>query len=245
MMLEGLYAAASGMEAQQHRMDAVSNDLANVSTAGYQATEMGFHDLLYSSGGASSGSSVATGAGSAAVIVGRSQIQGAVQETGRPLDVAILGPGYLQVRRPDGTLGLTRNGTLQLNSQGQVTNELGMVLQPPITVPRGTQASEIKIAPNGGLLVGGRTVGTLQVVTVTAPDGLLPAGDSTFVATAASGAPRPATGTRLQQGALTASNVDVATAMTQMIDAEQSYSMGSKAIQFQDQMLGIANGVKK
>jgi len=244
-MLEGLYSAASGMEAQQSRMDAISNDLANVSTPGYQATEVGFHDLLYSSGGASSGSTVATGAGTASAIVGRDQTQGAVQETGQPLDVAILGPGYLQVRRPDGTIGLTRNGTLQLNSQGQLTNELGMAVEPPITVPRGTQASQIKIGPTGAVQVGQRTIGTLQLVTVTAPNGLLPAGDSTFTATAASGAPRPATGTRLQQAALTASNVDVATAMTAMIDADKSYSMGSKAIQFQDQMLGIANGVKK
>lgn len=244
-MLEGLYAAAAGMEAQQTQLEAVSNDLANVSTPGYQSTEVGFHDLLYSSGGASSGSSVATGAGAASAIVGRNETQGSLQQTGRPLDVAIIGPGFLQVRRPDGTTGLTRNGTLELNSQGQLTNELGMPLQPPITVPRGTQPSDIKIDSNGAVQVGGRTIGAFQLVTVTAPNGLLPAGDSTFTATAASGAPRAATGATVQQGALEASNVDVATAMTTMMDTEQSYSMDSKAIQFQDQMLQIANGVKK
>src|SRR5947209_18236692 len=143
-MLEGLYSAAAGMEAQQHQLEAVSNDIANVSTPGYQAAQVGFHDLLYSSGGASSGSSVATGAGAASSIVGRSQTQGALQNTGQPLDVAIIGPGFLQVRRPDGTIGLTRNGTLQLNSAGQLTNELGMAVQPPITVPRGTQPNDIK-----------------------------------------------------------------------------------------------------
>jgi flagellar basal-body rod protein FlgG len=244
-MLEGLYAAAAGMEAQQTQLEAVSNDLANVSTPGYQSTEVGFRDLLYSSGGASSGSNVATGAGAASRIFGRNQAQGALRNTGQPLDVAIIGPGFLQVGRPDGTIGLTRNGTLQLNSRGQLTNELGMPLQPPITVPAGTQPSQIRIDTNGAVLVGGRAIGALQLVTVTAPNGLLPAGDSTFTATAASGAPRPAVGATVQQGALEASNVDVATALTTMINTQQSYSMDSKAIQFQDQMLQIANGVKK
>jgi flagellar basal-body rod protein FlgG len=244
-MLEGLYAAAAGMEAQQHQLEAVSNDLANLSTPGYQAAEVGFHDLLYSSAGASSGSMVATGAGAAAAIVGRSAIQGALQHTGQPLDVAIIGPGYLQVRRPDGTIGLTRNGTLELNSAGQLTNELGMPVEPPITVPRGTRPSDVTIAPNGTVRVGAQTIGTLALVTVPAPNGLLPAGDSTFTATAASGPPQPATGSTFQQGALEAANVDPATAMTTMIDTEQSYSMDSKAIQFQDQMLQIANGVKR
>ncbi len=244
-MLEGLYAAAAGMEAQQTQLEAVSNDLANVSTPGYQSTEVGFRDLLYSSGGASSGSKVATGAGAASAMFGRSQTPGSLQNTGQPLDVAIIGPGFLQVRRPDGTTGLTRNGTLQLNSQGQLTNELGMPLQPPITVPAGTQPTQIKIEPDGAVQVGGRTIGALQLVTVTAPNGLLPNGDSTFSATAASGAPRAAIGATVRQGALEASNVDVATAMTTMIDTQQAYSMDSKAIQFQDQMLQIANGVKR
>ena len=120
-MLDGLYAAASGMQAQQTALDAIANDLANESTPGYQATKVGFHDLLYASGGASSGSTVATGAGAAAAIIGRSQLQGSMQQTGQPLDVAILGPGYIEVRRPDGTIGLTRNGVLQLNAQRRLT----------------------------------------------------------------------------------------------------------------------------
>src|SRR5580700_6797883 len=117
-MLEGLYAAASGMEAQQTQFNAISNDMANVDTPGYQSTIVGFHDLLYSNGGY--GSNVATGAGAEAVDMGRDETQGAMQQTGQPLDVAIQGEGYIEVRQPNGTIGLTRNGSLQLNDKRQL-----------------------------------------------------------------------------------------------------------------------------
>src|SRR5579864_8884484 len=120
-MLEGLYSAASGMEAQQQQFDAISNDMANLDTPGYQSTIVGFHDLLYSNG--NYGSAVATGAGSAAQDVGRDQTQGAIQQTNQPLDVAVQGQGYIEVRRQDGTIGLTRNGALQLNDKRQLTTQ--------------------------------------------------------------------------------------------------------------------------
>lgn len=243
-MIEGLYASAAGMEAQQQQLDAISNDLANMSTPGYQATEVGFHDLLYSSGGASSGSAVATGAGAASSIVGRSQAQGSIQQTGQPLDVALAGAGYLEVRRPDGTIGLTRNGTLQVNAQGQLTTDLGMPLQPPVTLPKGTPASDVKIASDGSVSAGGRPLGRLSIVDVPAPDQLVADGDGVFSATAASGAIRTATGATVQQGALESSNVDVNRVMVEMQAAQSSYSMESKALQYQDQMLQIANQVR-
>jgi flagellar basal-body rod protein FlgG len=244
-MLEGLYAAAAGMEAQQTQLEAVSNDLANVSTPGYQSTEVGFRDLLYSSGGASSGSSVATGAGAASRIFGRSQAQGALRNTGQPLDVAIIGPGFLQVGRPDGTIGLTRNGSLELNGARQLVTQMGMPLVPPITIPAGVPLDRVAVAPGGQVQVLGKTVGTIPLVDVPAPDRLLAAGDSTFTATAASGSIRPAGGATLTQGYLEQSNVDIATAMTEMVDAERSYQMDSKAIQMQDQMMQIANQIKR
>jgi flagellar basal-body rod protein FlgG len=244
-MFEGLYAAASGMEAQQSQLDALSNDMANLSTPGYQATKMGFHDLLYSGGGSATGNSLPTGAGTAASIVGRSQTQGSIQQTGQPLDVAITGAGYIEVRRPDGTIGLTRNGVLALDAAGRLQTNLGMPVQPPITVPRGVAPGDIKIDPNGTVHAGGRKLGKIALVTVPAPDKLLPDGESLFSATAASGALRAAPGARLQQGAVEASNVDIAQVMVQMIDTQQSFSLASKAIQYQDQMLGIANQVKR
>jgi len=241
-MLEGLYAAAAGMQAQQQQVDAIANDIANADTPGYQAQIVGFHDLLYTTGGY--GSNVATGAGSAAQVVGRSQTPGSIQETGQPLDVAINGDGYLEVRRPDGTIGLSRDGELQTDGQGRLTNQQGMLLQPPIALPSGVPQSEVTISANGTVTVPGRTLGKLNLVTVANPDGLLADGDSLFSATAASGPIRASSTATLQQGALESSNVDLGTEMSKMIEAQQNYSMGSQAVQFQDQLLQIANQIK-
>jgi flagellar basal-body rod protein FlgG len=244
-MLQGLYAAASGMEAQQTQFDAISNDLANLNTPGYQSTEVGFQDLLYSGAGSASGSTVATGTGAASSIVGRSQTEGALQTTGNPLDVAISGPGFLQVRRSDGTIGLTRNGSLQVDAQGQVTDQQGNPLVPSITLPKGADPSQMHIAANGTVTAGGRTLGKITVVDVPAPTQLQPDGGSLFSVTAGSGPTRPAPGSTVQQGALEGSNVDAAQAMTDMINAQRDYQMSSQAIQYQDQMLQIADQLKK
>jgi flagellar basal-body rod protein FlgG len=245
MGLDGLMAAAAGMQAEQTQLDAVSNDLANVSTPGYQSEELGFHDLLYTTPGPGQGTNQATGAGAAAEIAGRSVQQGSLQQTGRPLDVAIQGAGYIEVRRPDGTIGLTRNGSLELNGARQLVTQMGMPLVPPITIPAGVPLDRVAVAPGGQVQVLGKTVGTISLVDVPAPDRLLAAGDSTFTATAASGSIRPAGGATLTQGYLEQSNVDIATAMTEMVDAERSYQMDSKAIQMQDQMMQIANQIKR
>ena len=245
-MLQGLYAAASGMEAQQNQFNAIANDMANLNTTGYQATQVGFQDLLYSGGGNSSGSpSISTGAGSSSAIVGRSDAQGAIQNTGRSLDVAITGPGYLQVRRDDGSAGLTRNGALQVNAQSEVTDSTGNPLVPPLKLPKGTDADNVKIEPNGQVIAGSKTLGKISLVNVPAPNQLQPDGDSMFSVTSGSGAIRPAAGSSLQQGALEGSNVDAAQDMTEMISAQRSYQMASQAIQYQDQMLQIANQIKR
>ncbi|HUA04121.1 MAG TPA: flagellar hook-basal body protein [Solirubrobacteraceae bacterium] len=241
-MLEGLYSAASGMEAQQAQFDAISNDMANVDTPGYQSTIMGFHDLLYSNG--NYGSNVPTGAGAEAEQMGRDQTQGAIQQTGQPLDVAVEGQGFIEVRRPDGTIGLTRNGALQLNNKRQLTTQSGMLVQPPITIPAGVDPSQVSIASNGTVSVGKQTLGKLSLVDVPAPDGLVADGDSVFSATPASGAIRAAKGASVQQGALEGSNVDMGAEMSKMMAAQQQYAMGSNAIQYEAQMISIANQIK-
>jgi flagellar basal-body rod protein FlgG len=241
-MLEGLYSAASGMEAQQNQFDAISNDMANLDTPGYQSTVVGFHDLLYSNG--AYGSTVPTGAGSASAVVGRDQSQGAINTTNRQLDVAVQGPGYLEVRRPDGSIGLTRNGRLELNAKRQLTNQEGMLVQPPITIPAGVTTDEVSIASNGTVQAAGKTIGKISLVDVPAPDGLVADGDGVFSATAASGAIRTARNATLQQGALEGSNVNLGEEMAKMMTAQQEYAMGSQAVQYQAQMLQIANQIK-
>src|SRR5581483_8135211 len=241
-MLEGLYSAASGMEAQQTQFDAISNDMANLDTPGYQSTVVGFHDLLYSNG--AYGSTVPTGAGSASAVVGRDQSQGAMQTTNRQLDVAIQGQGYIEVRRPDGSIGLTRNGRMELNAKRQLTNQEGMLVQPPMTIPAGVSTDQITIAANGTVQAAGKSVGKISLVDVPAPDGLVADGDSVFSATAASGAIKTAKTATLQQGALEGSNVDMGAEMAKMMTAQKEYEMSSQAVQYQSQMLSIANQIK-
>jgi flagellar basal-body rod protein FlgG len=247
-MERGLYIAASGMVAEQMRQDQIANDLANASTTGYKRVRVGFRDLLYSAqGGGGSGPTVAAGAGAAASIFGRSHGQGALQDTGQPLDLAIQGPGYLQVKRPDGSLALTRDGSLRLDADGRLTTQDGLIVQPQITVPRGTTPDHLSIAADGTVRVGaGRALGRIQLVDVPAADGLQPLGGNLFAAVAASGKPSAVgAATTLRQGALEGSNVDVGDAMVDMIDAQRGFQLASKAIQMQDQMLEIANQVKR
>jgi flagellar basal-body rod protein FlgG len=243
-MLQGLYAAASGMEAQQTQLNSISNDLSNMNTPGYQSVDVGFQDLLYSSGGVSSGSTVGTGAGAEASVVGRDSTEGALTDTGRPFDVGIEGNAYLQVRLPNGQTALTRDGALQLNNKGQLTDSSGDPLVPTITIPPGTDPANVKISPNGTVQLAGQTLGKITLMSVPAPGQLLADGDSAFSVTAASGAARPATTATLHQGYLEGSNVDMATAMAGMMNAQQSYDMDSQAVQYQSQMLQIANQLR-
>jgi flagellar basal-body rod protein FlgG len=243
-MLEGLYSAAAGTEAQQQRLDAISNDLANLDTPGYQSERVGFEDLLYSSAGATQGAGVTTGAGAAATDLGPSQIMGTVGQTGQPLDLAINGDAYFEVKQPDGTNALTRNGQFQIDGKGQLTTPAGMLVQPPITVPPGTLASDVSVSPGGIVSVQGKTLGTINLVTVAAPGQLQEAGGSLLLATAASGAIVKATGSTVVQGSLNSSDVNLANEMVQMMDVEQSYSMSSKAMNIETQMLQIANQVR-
>jgi flagellar basal-body rod protein FlgG len=240
-MLEGLYSAAAGMQAQTQRMDTVANDLANVNTNGYKHERVAFRDLLYVR---DASGNVQSGAGAAATTVGRGFTQGAIRETGNPLDLAIENGGFLQVRRADGTTALTRDGALRLDARGRITTQQGDLLQPAVTLPAGTKESDVQIGSDGTISVANRQVGRIQLMTVRSPQGLQSAGDNLFRATAASGAATALPGGRLTQGAVEASNVDVADTMTEMMDAQRSYQLASKAIQMQDQLLQIANSVK-
>ncbi|MGC9221944.1 MAG: flagellar hook-basal body protein [Solirubrobacteraceae bacterium] len=238
-MPEGLYAAGAGMEAAQVQLDAVANDIANADTPGYQSERIGFQDLLYNTENAAPSTAI-VGAGAQAGLIGFSQAQGPLQQTGEPLDVGLSGPGYLEVRQPDGSIGLTRNGVLELNARGQIVTASGDELVPPLTLPKGSSADQIQIASDGTVSVAGKRVGKITVVNVPAPDKLLAQAGGVFSITSASGAATPAKGTQIQQGYLQQSNVDMVTAMATMESAEQSYDMGSKTIEIEAQMGQIA-----
>jgi flagellar basal-body rod protein FlgG len=231
------------MEAAQSQLDAVSNNMANEDTPGYQSEILGFSDLLYSTDNDDPSTAI-VGAGATTNTLGFSQAQGSLQNTGNPLNLALNGSGYFQVRQPDGKVGLTRNGSFELNARGQITTAQGQELVPPITLPKGTQSSQISIASDGTVSVGSQKVGQIKAVQVSAPDKLLPQGGSTYSATAASGAPINAKGVTMQQGYLEQSNVDLDTEVSTMETAEQAYDMGSKAVQMESQLGQIAATLK-
>jgi flagellar basal-body rod protein FlgG len=169
-----------------------------------------------------------------------------LQRTDQPFDLAIQGDGFIRVKLPDGRQALTRDGSLRLDGGGKLVTSSGSVVQPPITFPAGTDPSQVSIGPDGTVLSAGRRVGRIELVSVRSPQGLQPAGDNAFLATAGSGAARPAPATTtLTQGALEASNVDMSDAMVAMIESQRAFQLTSKAIQTQDQMWEIANGVKR
>jgi len=245
-MLQSLNSAAAGMAAQQQRMDAVANDLANANTTGYKHQRVGFRDLVYDQVGRSSAQGVRTGSGSAAVDAGRAFAQGVLQRTQRPLDIAIQGEGFLRVRLADGREALTRDGGLQIDGAGRLVTSSGSILLPQITVPQGVAEDAVSIGSDGTVLVAGRNAGKLDLVTVRSQQGLLSVGDNAFTTSPTSGpvtaAPRA---TVISQGALEGSNTDVAEAMVSLIEAQRAFQLASKAITMADEMMGIANGVKR
>jgi flagellar basal-body rod protein FlgG len=242
-MLEGLYSAAAGMSAQQEQLDAISNDLANVSTVGYKADRVAFGDLLYNKV-EQAGTVTTSGAGASAVPMGHSEGQGALRETGEPLDMAIEGEGYFQVTRAGGQLALTRSGSFRVDASGTITDPHGNRLSPPIKLPAGVVGSEVRVAADGTVTAGARKLGQVKLVTVPAPGHLLADGNGGFTLTAASGPPRAASGARIHQGALEESNVDMAKAMAQLVSTQRAYQMGSSAIQTEGQMMLIANQLR-
>ncbi len=245
-MLEGMRAAASGMLAQQKRMDALSNDIANVNTSGYKHERTSFRELVASQVGAGGADGITAGAGAAAQSAGRGWGQGALHATEQPLDVGIQGDGFLQVRLPDGRAGLTRNGSLQIDAQGRMATVDGALLQPPVRLPAGLSPQDVRISRDGTLVAQGRPVGRITLVSVASPHALDSAGDGVFTANAASGTPRAAgNATTLVQGSLEASNVDLGDAMVELMAAQRSFQMASQAVRTQDQMLSIANQVKQ
>lgn len=236
-MSQGLFTAASALAAQQERLDALANDVANISTPGYRRQRVAFRDLAYDA--------AAVGSGVAAGTLGRSQAPGPLVASDNPLAVAIAGDGYFQVRLPDGRLALTRLGDFRFDAGGALVTASGLRLEPPITVPSGTKPQTVRITPSGEVIVGDAKVGSLVVVDVPAATGLVAIGDGVFVPTAASGAPAPVRGAAVRQGYLEASNVDLGQAMTDMVEAQRAFQLASRAVRTQDELLEIANGIRR
>ncbi len=254
-MEPALWAAKTGLDAQQTRMAVTANNLANVSTTGFKKGRAAFEDLLYQNlrqvGAAASQdtqlpSGLSLGTGARVVATEKTFTQGSLNVTDNALDVAINGRGFFQVLMPDGTAAYTRDGSFQVNAQGQMVTSTGYVVQPAISIPSG--ALSISIGTDGvvSAQIAGQSaptqVGTLQLVDFINPAGLQARGENLLLESAASGAPQTGNpglnglGTVIQ-GALESSNVNVVEELVGMIETQRAYEMNSKAISTTDQML--------
>ena len=254
-MMRSLWTSKTGMEAQQTQLDHISHNLANSATNGYKKSHAVFEDLMYQNlrqAGANSSeqttlpTGLQVGLGTRAVATARVFSQGNLQQTSSTFDLAIRGNGFFEVQMPDGSAGYTRDGSFQVNAQGQLVTNNGYLLQPAITVP--TNAQTVTIGLDGTVTATlpnqttPQTLGQLQLTNFINPPGLEPKGQNLFGETAASGTPQ--TGApgqnslgQLQQGFVETSNVNVVEELIGMIQTQRAYELNSKAIQTSDQML--------
>jgi flagellar basal-body rod protein FlgG len=254
-MINSLWIAKTGMEAQQMQLDVISNNLANSSTNGFKRASAVFEDLMYQNlrqaGSNSSEQSqlptgLQVGLGVRTVATSRSFSQGALQQSSNKLDVAVQGNGFFQVTMPDGTTNYTRDGSFQVDSQGQLVTATGLPIGNGVTVP--ANATSVAIGGDGTVTaqIPGSTapqsIGTIALASFINPAGLDPKGQNLYAETPASG--QPNTGTpgsnglgALMQGYVETSNVNVVQELVTMIQTQRAYEMNSKAIQTSDQML--------
>lgn len=254
-MIKSLNTAATGMQAQQTNMDVIANNIANTSTNGFKKARAEFEDLLYQNikePGAATGlnavapTGVQIGLGSKTSAVSRDMGQGSIKTTNRDLDVNILGTGFFQVGRPDGTIGYTRNGEFHMAPDGRIVDVNGNALQPEITVPN--DAIKVLISNSGEVSYQTQesavpqTIGQIELATFVNPTGLKALGGNLFQVTPASGEANvgnPGTGAigAVAQGEIETSNVNIVEEMVNMITTQRAYETNSKVIQASDQML--------
>ncbi|MBL8949541.1 MAG: flagellar basal-body rod protein FlgG [Myxococcaceae bacterium] len=254
-MLRSLYSAASGMEAQERRMDTISHNLANTNTTGFKKQRADFEDVLYEtvkSAGAPSqngGVSVAplqVGLGVRNVATTRSQAQGDLLTTQNPYDVAIEGNGFFRVIKPSGEFAYTRAGNFRVDGMGRLVTQRGEQLDGNISVP--VEAQQISITADGTVSarMPGKDemqeLGRLELTLFTNPAGLEANGGNTYTATEAAGQamqvrPGEAGAGSLAQGFLENSNVKAVEEMVDLIGTQRAYELNSKVIQTADQML--------
>jgi flagellar basal-body rod protein FlgG len=249
------------MHAQQLTLDVISNNLANVQTAGFKRSRVDFQDLVYEilqAPGASSAqgqeipSGFQVGHGSRAVATQRLFVKGDLQQTGNTLDLAIEGDGFFQIQLPSGDTGYTRAGAFKKNSQGQLVTSDGFTVQPQITIPPNATSVSVGVDGTVSVVQAGQaqpqTVGSIELVRFINPAGLQSQGRNLFLPTQASGDATPGTpgsdglGTLLQ-GFVEGSNVNVVEEMVGMIVTQRAYEINSRAIRTADEMMQTANNL--
>ena len=261
-MLRGLYTAATGMNAMQHQIDVTSNNIANVNTMGFKQDRAEFQDLMYETLNYTAGKTsedtinptgMDVGLGVRVSGVQKSFLQGDLKLTSNTLDMAIEGNGFFQITMPDGEINYTRNGAFKLDADGTIVNSNGYALEPEITVDE--DLTDLTIANDGTVSATNPTTGAItdlgqiEIVDFINEAGLIPVGDSLFMASDASGDPIEGIPTEdqfgsISQGMVELSNVKLVNEMVDLITAQRAYEANSKSITTADDMLAIVNQLK-
>lgn len=262
-MMRTLWTAASGMQAQTLNIDVIANNLANVSSSGFKRSRADFQDLLYetlkpagspSSEGNKIPTGIQVGHGTRPVAVQKIFLQGDYQLTQNELDMAIEGNGFFQVVLPNGENAYSRSGAFKLDSEGRIATSDGFLMEPEIAVP--SDAAMVTIGTDGtvSILRAGQIepdeIGTIELAKFANPAGLKSIGRNLFQPSATSGDAVVGTGGvdgfgTISQGYLEMSNVNVVEEMVNMITAQRAYELNSKAVQAADEMLQLANNLKR
>ena len=255
MSSEAMWIAKTGLEAQQTRLSVTSNNLANVATTGYKETRPVFADLIYQTvrqPGASSSentqlpSGLMIGTGVRTVATEKLFQQGNIIQTENSLDLAISGRGFFEILMPNGSVAYTRDGSFQVDADGNVVTATGFLLEPNITIPEDVTAVTVGQDGTVTVQVAGDSspteIGQIQLTQFVNPAGLQPVGDNLYMETAASGSPQqgvPGEDSRglLIQGALESSNVNTVEELVNMIEAQRACEMNAKAISTADRMM--------
>ncbi len=262
-MIRSLWSASTGMAAQQLQLDVISNNLANLNTNGFKKGRVDFQDLIYQTlrpSGTPQAQGVQLplgeqiGLGTRAVAVQKLFNTGEFKHTGNPLDLAIEGQGFFQILTPSGEIAYTRDGSFKTDSQGRLVTSDGYLLQPEITLP--PETGDVVVGVDGTVSVvfpgqiEAQLLGQIQLVRFPNPAGLANLGHNLFQRTGSSG--EPITGIpgqdglgAIASGILEMSNVQVVEEMVNMIVAQRAYEVNSKAVQSADEMLNIANNLRR
>jgi len=251
------------MYAQQLYIDTIANNLSNVNTTGFKRAKMEFQDLVYqtlrgngnsSELGAVLPTELQVGHGVRPIAIQKSFEQGNILPTSNPLDLSIDGEGFFQVSRPDGTVQFTRDGSFKMSRDGNLVTSDGYPMEPAITVPSDT--SNVMISRDGTVsvtLIGEtepQTIGQIELARFVNPAGLSNLGQNLYKETVSSGPPILSTPGaegmgQVSQGFLESSNVQIVEEMVAMIVAQRAYEVASKAIKTAEEMLQIANSLKR
>jgi len=263
-MLRSLWTAATGMVAQQHNIDVISNNLSNVNTTAFKKSRAEFQDLLYqtirpagvtNNLGTQYPTPIEIGHGVRISSTNKMFVAGSPVETNNPLDVLISGDGFFAIQKPDGEVAYTRDGSFKVDGMGNIITSEGYIVEPEVTVPV-EASSQIAIRENGEVIAQipgnteGELIGQFRLIRFVNPAGLESIGNNLYVETEASGEPMEGTPGldgfgKLVQGSLESSNVKVVEEMINLIASQRAYEINARAIQTSDDMLGLANDLKR